>query len=96
MYEPKPIDTSEVTLPSALEELVELLAENAHDHWATQRITDGWTYGSVRSDEPKQHPCLIPYAELPESEKVYDRQNAMETLKAVIMLGFHIAKDEPA
>jgi hypothetical protein len=91
-YQPKPIDTSHVALPREISDLTERLAENSHDLWARQRLADGWTYGDRRDDEDKRHPCLIPYAELPDSEKVYDRNSAMETLKAIMALGYRITK----
>jgi len=91
-YEPAPIDTSQITLPDALTELTERLAKNAHDVWARQRMADGWTYGPRRDDAAKKHPDLVPYAELPESEKEYDRSAAMETLKAIVALGYRIEK----
>jgi hypothetical protein len=72
--------------------LTERLAEHSHDVWATQRIADGWTYGPKRDDATKKHPDLIPYAELPEPEKEYDRKAAMETLKAIIALGYRIVR----
>ncbi|HEV8070382.1 MAG TPA: RyR domain-containing protein [Planctomycetaceae bacterium] len=92
-YEPKPIDTSEVELSPEIEKLTERLAENSHDQWARQRIKDGWKYGPRRDDAKKEHPCLIPYAELPESEKEYDRNSAMETLKAIMAMGYRITKE---
>lgn len=92
-YTPTPIDTTDVELSEELLELVELLAENTHDNWAAGRISEGWTYGPVRNDELKQHPCLIPYNELPESEKEYDRVTSMETLKAIRKLGWKIEKE---
>lgn len=92
-YCPDPIDTSTIQLTADIEQLTELLAENTHEHWARQRLADGWRYGLVRDDENKQHPCLIPYKELPEEEKVYDRQTAMETLKAIVALGYRVEKD---
>lgn len=91
-YTPRPIDTSGVTLPPELVELTEKLAENAHDVWANRRLAQGWTYGPTRDDTNKKHPDLIPYAELPESEKDYDRKTAMETLRVIITLGYRIAK----
>lgn len=91
-YRPKPIDTSRINLPQPLLELTERLAENAHDVWAQRRLTQGWTYGSKRDDTAKKHPDLVPYADLPDSEKEYDRSAAMETLKAVIALGYRIQK----
>lgn len=91
-YKPEPIDTRRVELSPEIGQLTERLAENAHDHWAQQRLADGWTYGPQRDDAQKRHPCLVPYAELPDSEKVYDRKSAMETLKAIVALGYRIEK----
>jgi len=91
-YPPRPIDTSGVTLPVELLGLTEKLAENAHDHWAKGRMAQGWTYGPERDDAAKQHPDLVPYSELPDSEKEYDRKTAMETLRAIITLGYRIER----
>lgn len=91
-YKPEPIDTLAVTLNEKILKLTELLAKNAHDIWARQRLAEGWRYGLVRDDAKKEHPCLVPYEELPESEKQYDRNAAMETLKAIIALGYRIEK----
>lgn len=91
-YEPKPIDTSDVVMSRDLAELTEMLAKNAHDIWAKQRIGDGWQYGPQRDDAKKQHPCLVPYHELTESEKEYDRKMAVETLKLIQSLGYRITK----
>lgn len=92
-YTPNPIDTTDVVLSEKLLELVELLAENTHANWAAGRIAEGWTFGPVRNDKLKQHPCLIPYNELPDSEKEYDRVTSMETLKAIWKLGWKIEKE---
>ena len=89
-FEPKPIDTSGTNLPAEIEELTEFLARNSHEVWGKQRISDGWQYGSRRDDESKQHPCLVPYDELPESEKEYDRVLAVETIKLILSLGYQI------
>lgn len=91
MYEPKPIDTSDVQLSSELLELTEKIAENVHDVWAAGRIEQGWTYGTERNDEVKTTPCLVPYSKLPDSEKEYDRNTALETLKLIIKLGYKIS-----
>ncbi len=92
-YRPQAIDTSAVKLPGDLLALTEKLAENAHDNWAKLRMAEGWTWGSERHDAMKKHPNLVPYSELRDSEKAYDRAAAMETLKAIIALGYRI---EPA
>lgn len=92
MYQPQPIDTSRVSLPNDLQELLELLSYNTHEVWAQQRIQDGWTYGEVRDDAHKLHPCLIPYEALSETEKAYDRNTACEVLKVIIAAGFAIQR----
>lgn len=91
-YIPKPFDTKEVHIQEDILALSELLAKNSHEVWAKERISQGWSYGPVRDDARKQHPCLISYEELPESEKVYDRNTAMETLKVILALGYEIKK----
>jgi hypothetical protein len=91
-YYPQPIDTSDVKLSPELLELTEHIAENVHEVWSAGRIAGGWTYGETRNDTLKQHPCLVPYSELPDNEKEYDRKTAMETLKLIVKLGFEIGK----
>ncbi len=91
-YNPRPIDSSGVTLPESLLALTERLAESAHDRWAQVRLAEGWTYGPRRDDARKQHPDLVPYAALPETEKEYDRTTVLETLKALMALGYRIVK----
>jgi hypothetical protein len=89
-YTPQPLDTSKIELPVSLSALLEKLAENTHEVWAAQRIKDGWTYGPNRDDATRKNPCLVPYDQLPDSEKEYDRKTAAEALKAVISLGYEI------
>ena len=91
-YTPQPIDTSDVELPEELELLVEQMSKNVHDVWAETRIKQGWTYGEQRNDELKTHPCLVPYEELPEEEKEYDRNTSIGTLKLIMKLGFKISQ----
>ena len=91
-YIPQPIDTSDVVLPKELEQLVEQMSKNVHEVWSETRIQQGWTYGEQRNDELKTHPCLVPYEELPESEKEYDRNTSIGTLKLIMKLGFKISK----
>lgn len=88
-YEPKPIDTTGIQLSREILELTELLARNNHDIWAQKRLAEGWTCGP-RNDALKQNPCLVPYEGLPDSEKEYDRQTAVQTLKTIVALGYRI------
>lgn len=92
-YVPNPVDTMQIQLPEELENLVEEMSKNVHEVWARTRMEQGWTYGKVRNDTLKQHPCLISYEELPEEEKVYDRNSSVETLKLIMKLGFKISKE---
>lgn len=92
MYNPKPIDTSKIVLPEELIALTEKIAENVHDVWAVGRISEGWTYGEIKDASKKTTPLLVPYDDLPESEKEYDRNTAFETLKLVVSMGYKIDK----
>jgi class 3 adenylate cyclase/tetratricopeptide (TPR) repeat protein len=89
-YKPQPIDTSNVILSAEHLLLAELLAKNTHELWAQQRFAEGGHYRSQRDDSRKQHPCLVPYEELPESEKECDRMTALGVLKTVLALGYRI------
>ena len=91
-YLPTPMDTSGVVLPESLMPLVEVMAKNVHEVWAKSRMDEGWTWGEQRNDELKQHPCLIDYNKLPDSEREYDRNTAVGTLKLIVSLGFDISK----
>ena len=92
MYRPNPIDTTKISLSSDIMALSEVLAKNTHEVWASGRIADGWTYGDVRDDIQKKHPCLVPYEELSETEKEYDRATSLESLKVILSLGYVINK----
>ena len=91
-YIPNPINTDNIELPDELLELTEQIAENVHEVWSAGRIASGWSYGEKRDDTLKQTPCLVPYSELSEAEKEFDRSTALNTLKLVIALGYNIEK----
>ena len=91
-YEPTPIDVAGIELPADIHALAERLAENAHDLWAQQRAHEGWVLGPQRDDQRRTHPSLVPYAQLPESEKHLDRIAALGTLKAIMALGYRIVR----
>jgi ryanodine receptor 2 len=81
-YSPCPIDTTAIELTAELENLAETLARHVHEVWAQSRIAGG-------QDE---HPCLVHYDRLPESEKDIDRRVVRETLKALIILGYTVSR----
>lgn len=91
-YKPSPKDLSEIPLTDEIIKLSNIIAENVHEIWAKARMEEGWRYGELQNEKMKTHPCLIPYNELPESEKAYDRNTALNTLKLLIKLGFKIEK----
>ena len=94
MYTPKPVDTEGVRLSEEIEELCEALAKNTHEVWAAARIADGWTFGPRRDDALRQHPCLVPYEELSEEERAYDRATSQETLRFILKMGYRITKED--
>lgn len=91
-YIPQPIDTKDVVLPEELMPLAEEIAKNVHEVWSKGRMDNGWKYGEERNDAEKLHPCLVPYEELTETEKEYDRNTSQETLKLIMKLGFKIVR----
>lgn len=93
-YRPTPLDTGDVTLPESLLKLTEQLARNVHENWAKGRLEEGWIYGPVRDDAQKTTPCLVPYEDLPEEEREYDRRTALETVRQILKLGYTIRPKE--
>ncbi|MBQ9993912.1 MAG: Ryanodine receptor Ryr [Clostridia bacterium] len=93
-YKPCPTDTSDVVVPEEIMQLVEDIAKEVHDTWAITRIEEGWTYGEEKDGAKKTTPLLVPYEELPESEKEYDRNTALSTIKLILKYGYEISKEE--
>lgn len=91
-YKPTPLDVSDISLPEELDPLIEQIAHNVHEVWAETRLQQGWVYGPERNDRLKTHPSIIPYKDLSEDEKVFDRNTAVKTLKLIVKLGFKIVK----
>ena len=93
MYQPSPINTDSIELPEDLRQLTEEIAKQVHEIWAAGRTKEGWVYGETRNDELKTTPCLVPYEDLPDSEKQYDRDTATGTIKLICALGYRIEKE---
>lgn len=91
-YTPAPLDTASVQLSEELMALAEAISKNVHEVWAQNRMNEGWTCGPVRDDQKRQTPCLVPYEELSEEEKAYDRNTALGTLKFILAEGFKIKR----
>jgi serine phosphatase RsbU (regulator of sigma subunit) len=65
-------DSISILFPDSNE--IETMAKLEHERWAWEKRLNDFVYGNERNDNEKIHPCLIPYNELPESEKEKDRQ----------------------
>ncbi len=46
--------------------------EQSHEGWLAVKAADGWKYGPVKNAETKEHPCFVPYSQLPESQRLKD------------------------
>jgi hypothetical protein len=91
-YDPHPEDVSGIRLPAAIQEVTEDIARQVHETWAQIRINEGWQYGPLRDDRLKETPCLVPYDELPEEEKLFDRETTVTVIKYLLSQGFEIRK----
>ena len=91
-YKPTGVDTSGIVVDRDLAELEEQLARNAHENWARLRIAEGWRFGPERNDARKEHPNLVSFDQLAESEKEYDRQAAVQTIKTLLAKGYSIQR----
>ncbi|XP_047677282.1 ryanodine receptor 3 isoform X4 [Tachysurus fulvidraco] len=89
---PTPVDTTQIVMPPHLEKVRDRLAENIHELWAINKIELGWTYGKIRDDNKRQHPCLVDFSKLPETERNYNLQMSTETLKTLLALGCHVVQ----
>ena len=73
-------------------EEIERMAELEHDRWCRERVAAGWTYGPARNDERKTTPYLVPWDQLTEDVKDYDR-NAVRALPELLTYaGFEIVR----
>lgn len=73
-----------------IQEMLELLAARVHEAWVQQRKAEGWTWGKIQSGDLKQHPGLVAYEQLPESEKDVDRRTARISIQGLLDAGFEI------
>ncbi len=73
-----------------IEKMIESLAAPVHDAWMRQRRAEGWSWGPVHNASLKQHPCLVGYEQLPESEKEVDRRTARTAIEGLLGLGFEV------
>ncbi|KAK6101668.1 RIH domain family protein [Brugia pahangi] len=94
-FVPKLVDISAVVLPHFAMEIHEKMAENLHELWAMRKIELGWSYGEVRDEKTRRHPCLTSFQQLPPNEKAYNINLAIDTMKTIEALRYHMILDEP-
>ncbi|KAM9341381.1 ryanodine receptor 3 [Symphorus nematophorus] len=92
---PTPVETSQIVMLLHLEKVRDKLAENIHELWGMNKIELGWSYGKIRDDNKRQHPCLVDFSKLPETEKNYNLQMSTETLKTLLALGCRVVQVNP-
>jgi ryanodine receptor 2 len=80
-YVPQIVDISRTILPHFAMDIHQRLAENMHELWAQRKIELGWSFGDVRSETQRTHPCLNSFDRLPGAEKAYNTNLAIDTMK---------------
>lgn len=84
MYTPKPVLMEMSELNPEIQKLIETLSENAHDIWAEEKISNGWEFGEKLDKDTKKHPNLVPYEDLSEEDKEYDRKMVIGTISYLL------------
>ena len=61
-------------------------ASASHDSWLAEKETDGWKYGNIRDPGKKEHPCFVPYGDLPQEQQAKDHlfKAVVASLKALL------------
>lgn len=49
-----------------------MTSEKQHESWCSYKINEGWTFGEIKDEKAKTHPCLVPYNKLPSSQQAKD------------------------
>ncbi|XP_066527985.1 ryanodine receptor 2 [Hoplias malabaricus] len=89
---PQPLDTSNVTVPESLDYVVNKYAQHTHERWSLEKFANGWVHGEQMCESSKVHPLLKPYRALSERDKESYRSAIKETVKIMLLLGWHIER----
>ncbi len=76
-------------------EMLEHLAEAAHQVWMKGKLRDGWSYGTKTDKQHKIHSCLVPYAQLSDADKESDRDIVRGIPEILAIAGYRIVKADP-
>lgn len=69
------------------------MTKTQHEIWCKELISQGWTYGTLRNDELKQHPFLVEYESLPDIEKAIDRSVVSTTFDIICKERYRILRN---
>jgi hypothetical protein len=72
-------------------DMLDLLARMEHDRWCRERIDNGWRPGPKRDIEKKLHPMLVPWTDMPDEMKQYDREAVRHLPKLLLKSGYAIS-----
>ncbi len=73
-------------------EEIEMLARMEHKRWVNERLRHGWIFGAERDDERRTHPDLVPFDELTEASREYDRQAVAQIPRMLAAMGLIICR----
>eukprot|EP00002_Diphylleia_rotans_P021370 TRINITY_DN4160_c0_g1_i4.p1 TRINITY_DN4160_c0_g1~~TRINITY_DN4160_c0_g1_i4.p1 ORF type:complete len:1093 (+),score=211.13 TRINITY_DN4160_c0_g1_i4:154-3432(+) len=90
-YNPRIMNIAGINI-DFIKDLIDVIAEHVHDQWTLTKLNDGWKYDPVRDNGKKQHPMMVPYKDLTENEKSYDKNMAKQSIRLIVSLGYTIKK----
>ncbi|KAJ8274943.1 hypothetical protein COCON_G00095680 [Conger conger] len=91
-FDPRPVNTANISLPEKMESIVIKYAEHSHNKWCLEKITLGWKFGESLDDKERTHPLLKPYSTLTEKERETYRWPVKESLKSMLAMGWNIER----
>ncbi|KAM7395128.1 hypothetical protein PAMA_006737 [Pampus argenteus] len=91
-FDPKPINTANISLPEKLDYIANKYAEHSHDKWSSEKMSAGWKHGDNVDEQAKTHPLLKPYKALSEKERETYRWPIKESLKSMLSMGWNIER----
>ncbi len=72
-------------------DILDLLARMEHDRWCRERIENGWRHGHRRNNEKRIHPMLVPWTDMPDEMKQYDREAVRHLPELLLKSGYAIS-----
>ncbi|KAI0981288.1 hypothetical protein GJ496_001976 [Pomphorhynchus laevis] len=89
-YKPQPLDISVVSISNKFDNLIDSLAENAHNNWVADRVSQGWTYSTKEDEYNKRSPYLLPFDSVNENIRDLNRRAAQDLVRSIYALGYYL------